>query len=601
MLNVPSLNPIAIISDDAHLAAQLSCLIGRRKFYTAVLDGPRLTRPDRTAEVARRHNAIARLLADHVLLAGLPHDSALMMEASLPRRRCRRIAKVQDAADLASAAEADNRPALTWGRNRVGVGTLKALREGKRIEFTDDESPDEMVPPRSEHLVVCETGEELSEVIAANYAFSLGAGLCLIPAVPDDDAKSLLEKFYGLYDDRERSPSDLLEGLIRRLRELCPGVTVPLGGSITFITKQLPFGVGFPESPTTHLYSYPDLGIAIVNGLTSEQPGKQGVGVAVLVDPDTTPASEIEASAKILCQRKVFVRGYGKGGATVRRVSDMVHLFPYDFLMFATHCGDANGYRWTYQYKDGEGIDRTLVVDIALGIANTDDEDLLEVMQFTRFHSLDGVNWSDSNAKESLYVGGAIRYYVDHKNELEPIKKENIGRVIGSAAMKMFDNNYIAIPYDLASGGTPIIVNNACVSWHELSGRFMFAGCRAYIGTLFPVTTSEAHDVVIKLLGKHFAKYLPHALWSSQRSVYGKDQRRPYVMTGVYVQRLRVMPHDAPRVILTKLERALAHWKSRLSSGGQFDRGTDVKKIESFVEYYRREVAEFRAQWFRKG
>ena len=29
-------------------------------------------------------------------------------------------------------------------------------------------------------------------------------------------------------------------------------------------------------------------------------------------------------------------------------------------LLFATHCGDAPGYRWTYEYQDSEGIDRSL-------------------------------------------------------------------------------------------------------------------------------------------------------------------------------------------------------------------------------------------------
>lgn len=65
-------------------------------------------------------------------------------------------------------------------------------------------------------------------------------------------------------------------------------------------------------------------------------------------------------------------------------------------------------YRWTYEYQDSEGIDRELVVDIAIGVGQTDDEDLLRVIQFNRFHSLDGVDWNDPVAKADLYVGRAI-------------------------------------------------------------------------------------------------------------------------------------------------------------------------------------------------
>ena len=150
----------------------------------------------------------------------------------------------------------------------------------------------------------------------------------------------------------------------------------------------------------------------IVNGFAAEQPETRGTNVAVLVDPQKVHAPEIEAASKLLPERKVFVRGYEGGGGTVHAVSEMVDLFPYDLLLFATHCGDAPGYRWTYEYQDGEGIDRKLVVDIAIGVGQTDD-DLLRVMQFNRFHSLDGVDRNDPVAKADLYVGRAILEYVE--------------------------------------------------------------------------------------------------------------------------------------------------------------------------------------------
>src|SRR6185312_7296821 len=121
-------------------------------------------------------------------------------------------------------------------------------------------------------------------------------------------------------------------------------------------------------------------------------------------------------------------------------------------LIFATHCGDASGYRWTYQCTDSEGLERELVVDIAIGVGATNDPDMLNVMEFMRFHSLDGVDWSDPVAKANLYVGCAIRDFVKRKGlkDLEPVRKDTIGRVRMSAAMAMHDHNYIAIPRALA-------------------------------------------------------------------------------------------------------------------------------------------------------
>jgi hypothetical protein len=114
--------------------------------------------------------------------------------------------------------------------------------------------------------------------------------------------------------------------------------------------------------------------------------------------------------------------------------------------------------------------------------------------------------------------------------------------------MKMFDNNLIALPRTLAAETTPIIINNACVSWHRLAGDFMFRGARAYVGTLVPVLPFEAQDIVTRVLGKHFGKPLARAFWAAQRESYGENGiRRPYVVTGAYSQTLRGKIVDVPR------------------------------------------------------
>jgi hypothetical protein len=61
ILKCPALLPTAIISDDPHLAARLSCALSRRGSYLTVMDGPRMDRLDHGSEVVRRNNALARL------------------------------------------------------------------------------------------------------------------------------------------------------------------------------------------------------------------------------------------------------------------------------------------------------------------------------------------------------------------------------------------------------------------------------------------------------------------------------------------------------------------------------------------------------------
>jgi hypothetical protein len=591
----PLILPTLVIADDARLAAQSSCVLAKRGAYLPVIDGPRLTRHDREAEVIRRNNAAARAKPKSIVFAGLSENSSNALLTHLPMKRVTSVCTAGDVDGLPRDGNPLKSDPLSWGRNRIGIGLLRALRSGTSIVFTDTESPIDSVSSNSGHLVVCEDGNDLSQVIAANYAFALGAGLHIIPEVHQTKTEQILENFYNLYEKDERaiSQTEVLEGLKRELRDLCGPLPIPDRGSVTFITGGLPYGFAFTEAPSTHLFTYPDLGISIIDGLAAEQPGTKGIGVAAIVDPQQTDAPEIDAAIKLLPPRRILVLGYRGPAANVRSVAQMVELLPYDLLIIATHCGDASGFRWTYEYKDSEGINRTLVVDIAIGVARTDDEDMLGVTQFDRIISLDGVDWYDPEKTRKLYVGKAILDYVARTGsaeDLKPVKKETVTRVVGSAALKMYDHNFLALPRPLADHGTPILINNACGSWHRLAETFTFCNARVYIGTLFSVSTSEAHDVILKLLDKHFGKFLPVALWSAQREVYDGSVRRPYVMTGVFPQRLRVSHRDVPRDLAGQLLKALATRQADLQQTHPTDEGK-AKTLKDYITFYERELA----------
>jgi hypothetical protein len=230
----------------------------------------------------------------------------------------------------------------------------------------------------------------------------------------------------------------------------------------------------------------------------------------------------------------------------------------------------------------------------------TDDDEMLRVLKFIRFHSLDGVDWSDPVAKAGLYVGTAMRDWAEFEkaDALEPVHKEQIGRVLGSAAMMMWDHNYLPMPRALAAEGSPIVINNACVSWHELASRFLFSNARAYVGTLFSVSDIEAEAIVVRLLDKYFGKPLAHGLWAAQNAVYGEaGDRRPYVMTGVYPQRLRVTKEDVPRRILSRLRSCQNYWRQR-ADASRIHNTRRARDLDEIATFYAREIASFQARWF---
>jgi hypothetical protein len=598
---VPLLSDVMVFAGDPKLAAQTSTILAKPGFYVPIVEGPRMQRPDHEGEIVRANNTAATSRARGFIFAGLDEPARTALERRLPRAL--NVKGPDELSALRETLKVEERQPMEWGCDRIGIGLLKALYSKRTIKFGNEPSPCDDVPTKSNHLVVCEDGDELAQVIAANYAYSLRAGLVLIPPVEGHFTEDFIDRFYTLYDDGQSPPDLTLKTLQTELRARAGNIPVPPSGSITFIGQGLPYGFAFPEVPSTHLISYPNLGRTIVNGFAAEQPKSRGVQVAALVDPGTTPAPEISAAIKSLAERRTFVRVYESHNADVTSIEELIELFPYDLLLIATHCGDTEGMRWTYEFTDSEGIARTLVVDKALGIGRTNDsidgEELLNVIEFNRFVSLDGIAWNDPIEKSKLYVGNAIADFVERSRDIDnfkPTKRGTSRRVVGSAALKMSDGNLIFTPRSVAAEGNPVIINNACASWHRLAGDFLFAGARGYVGILFPIVPTEAAEIATRALGKHHGKDLPHALWSAQREVYGVSVRRPYLVAGVYTQRIRNTPGDFPAYIVGRLMRGHSMWTNTLKKTDQSN-PQRTQRIRAFLEFYERELQWFRQRW----
>ncbi|CDZ29312.1 Hypothetical protein, partial CDS, partial [Neorhizobium galegae bv. officinalis] len=408
-----------------------------------------MARPDVQAEVVTCNNTLARVGATRNFFAGVEIDAK---NALSPYYNGTEITDASSEDVIAKIPVLHNNGELVWGRDNIGVGLLKAMREKKHLVFSDSAPTHTYQRGLNSHLVVVEDGDPLAQVIAANYAWSLGAGICVIPEVSKVEEDDILARFYSSSDVSQTvSQQQILRDLAETLRLLVADAPIPKAGSgasVTFITGKLPFGFAFPDIPSTHLFVYPRLGVTIVNGFARQIDRTIGTVVAALVDPKQTDAPEVAKVREALFNRGSLIRTYEGDGASVRAISTMIDWYPYDFLLIATHCGDVSGVRDTYRFTDSAGSERELVVDSAPGIATTDDPDLFKVTVMNVFHSIDGVSWTDPDKDSKVEVGTAIKDWIDLTTggrELKPVKKEQIDRVYGSAALAMSDFNYIAM------------------------------------------------------------------------------------------------------------------------------------------------------------
>ena len=178
---VPALVPTVVIGDDPYLLAELSTILARRRSYLPLLDGPRITRLDADAEVIRRTNTVVRLRPHRVVLAGLPESTSDLIGSKLPRSLTVRVTSTAELPKSIHGVRV-NASEFQWGKKHIGLGVLRALRGRQKIVFGDFECPADGVGLDSNHIVICEESDEHAQVLAANYAFSLDAGLFVVLA-----------------------------------------------------------------------------------------------------------------------------------------------------------------------------------------------------------------------------------------------------------------------------------------------------------------------------------------------------------------------------------------------------------------------------------
>src|SRR5208337_558532 len=430
----PQMEDTVLITDDSHAAAEISSMKNRRNYYFPVLDGPRMTREDKENEIVRRINTIARIQPERVLLFNLGREASEGFEKRIPSGKFYHFADTKDIDYKIIGSTHKPQKDLFWGKNNIAVGLLRAKQTRSYLRFEQKVSPKDNFVPGGNHLVVYEERDDIASVITANYVFSINASLLVIPSVQGSETDDILESLYLIYAEDSGEPiSKKIEAIRERIRQLAQGIPVKRYKLITFITGGLPWGFAFPELPSTHIFSYPDMGAFIANSVVAERKADPGIRVSITIDPGDSEGSETEAIAEYLSSRGTYVRGLCGPQAYVQNVSYHLDVFPHDLLLISTHAGEIAGDRLTYHFKDRENIARELVVDRAVGFSMEPGSDKVRVGEFCRFVSLDGVRWDDTEKKSGLYIGSAIldflEYSHNHDNRLEIVNSVDVSRV----------------------------------------------------------------------------------------------------------------------------------------------------------------------------
>lgn len=592
MAIVPAFENVAIVSDNPQLVAELASLFTRKDRYLAIMDGPRMSRPDASNEVIRRTNALVTVKPRSILLADLSAESAEAMSAGWSSGTFTSLNTVEAAINSLKGLIKAPSQKMIWGNSNLGVGLLLARRSKKQLQISVGISSDIRLVSGGRHLlVVCEDGEELAQITASCLAFATNSTFLIIPRLASEERDEWLEELYSIDLGNISSQFDDIR---RRTRARLPMFKFGDYKQVLFVTSGFPWGIAVTECATTHMYDYPDFGRSIIEGIWAAQSPSRNARNALLIDPSKVEGSEIQAITEALIKHKTLVRLQAGTRATVNQVQTLIETLPFDIIVFSTHAGDAPGERATYEYIDSEGLNRRLTIDHATSFSYDHSTDKYLVQDYERFHELDGVDWTDKKAKEKLYVGTAINSWAGLGGIVErrkyQVASESIKRVIGSMGLQMNDHIWIPMLQGLAPNAAPFVLNNACSSWHELSQRFMFAGARAYIGTLFPVMDVEAQEVGRRIFQDNHAGVLCNTLWATQNSVYGNQGRRPYVMVGLPFSSVQANTVDSVSYVMKEYMKAIAEYDAKSTSSPS----TNVRENSArYRNFLRNDLAKF--------
>ena len=561
MIAIPPIEKVAIVGDKPRLVAEIASLFTRPRRYLPVIDGPRMTRSDWSNEVSRRFNALLRAQSRRVVLADLPVDQTQHLSRDWPDGTFISVTSAKEAEEALKGWVKGPSEKMAWGSDNLGVGLLLARRSKKYLQTASGVSPTTSSICGGAHLLIaCEAGDELAQITASNLAFATDAAFLVLPELTDEERDEWLEEIYAIGSGGDGSGRFAV--ICKRVRQRLPDFEFEKFKQVLFVTNGFPWGIAVPESATTHMFSYPDFGRSVVEGIWASCHPSGGARNALLIHPQQVAGSEIESIGESLSKNGTLVRVQAGPQATVHKVRMLIETLPFDIIVLSTHAGDIPGERATYEFKDSEDISRRLVIDHAVGLGYDQKTDKVLVQQFERFHELDGVDWTDSTAKAKLYVGTAIRSWLALGDILErqkyKVASEKVPRVIGSMGLQMHDHIWIPMIHGFSPSCSPVVINNGCSSWHRLSMTFTFAGARAYVGTLFPVTEVEAQEVGGSIFQKQLGASLPTALWASQNGVYGRQDRRPYAMVGLPFCSIRPNTINSVAYVAKEYRKAIA-------------------------------------------
>lgn len=506
---------VVCVTDDAALAAMVCSAIGTDGEYVAIVRRPRDWHPMvRRRELAQFANTIHKIQPEIVLLLSLDKQTADEFVSKFGSTRVRNADTHAEAMRLVARFQRPNVVGEFPCRPEdVGMGLLLAKRANKLLVIDGAASPISSRPAseHARHVVAIDDDDRMTHVVAANYAFSIGADLFILPPREDDLKDVVYAAIDARHAHRGSKRATRASGELQKLeRELRPALEFGPCHFVTFITEGFPYGYFYQSAPSTHIFSSTIFN-SIVASIYWTRYWPATVS-ALLIDPGDFENSETDDVARLFREQGSVVVELRNERASVHDSRLSISGLPFDFLFICSHCGEVGGYRIAVPMQDTEGKSRIVEFDTVMTVVSKprekDGEPAVLVNDLYVPVAVDGVDWF------SLPGGLRTHFWELHMKQRNPkhrdqtLRRIAVKRVPHSTAIQLFDGVLILNMLQVLDVSvSPVIFNNSCVSFFDAASSLIHGGARSYIGTLAPVDDRYAREFAITVLSSAESKH----------------------------------------------------------------------------------------------
>ncbi|WP_372947816.1 hypothetical protein [Mariniphaga sp.] len=572
------------------------------------VDEHAISRTNLTAMNVKIHNSIKRLKGNPtVILGGLSEEQKSYL-TFLDDYPCIEIDTVESVELYLSGFSYDKDKVISVKSGEVLFGLYDALMSNSILRIDENAEPLNISLGDSEGLIVIEDTDTISSVIATNYAVSINASVRYVAALEEE----IPNKILYLIEEWKKGNADSYKELEAIIYPRLEGINFSNFKFGTFFTEGVPYSLFLKNIiPFTYVHLHLHVDLFIFNNIYKEH--QDSTGSSVIFSPlEFGYNEETSFVVEQFDKANFHVTSLIGKNASAYNLHKFIQDYPFDLLHICSHGGEVPGYIVTRKFNDRDGIQHTIEFDEVISLSpsdrfNDENERLIEVTSKQIWKKFDNMVWKSKELKDKNYPDYVFADMLNevHKQGHSGKKYNEIpkGNIPYSCSIKCYGDGKFISTYQAmfnriaSSYVTPIIFNNTCFSWAEISRSFIESGAGTIIGTLWSINNETAKDSAIEFYKNIFNSTILNSLSKSFEVSKGTKDENIYIMWGLHFTTLRTAKniHVSRGNILRILQNSIGGWKQKLLTTTNSRIKTDAEGIikwlmkQSFLLLFRQQ------------